>query len=184
MKKGQNEEMAYVRKHRVYMRVFRELRWQETSKPPICTSCADTNKGTKEHPNARCRWVAKEFHTYDDPELFAPTSPLEGVKLVLFQAASTSDPDANVMVLDVRRACFYAEATRRVVVELLPEEWQPGDEGKCGLLLKSLARYPRHCHELGEGVGGVPRVRRLCPGESKQVLLQTHHQVTHGGGAR
>ena len=42
------------------------------------------------------------------------------------------------MINDVKRAYFYAPATRRVFVALPPEDRGPGDEDKGGLLLKSL----------------------------------------------
>ena len=60
---GREEEMGYGRKHQVYVRVPREMCWRETGKAPVKTGWADTNKGTAEHPNVRCRWVAKEFNT-------------------------------------------------------------------------------------------------------------------------
>ena len=41
----------------------------------------------------------------------------------------------RLMVQDVRKADFYAPATRKVYVELPPEEQE---EGKVGLLQKSL----------------------------------------------
>ena len=59
---GWNEEMGYVRRHEVYIRVPREVCWRETGKAPIKTGWADTNKGTADQPNVRCRWVAKEFN--------------------------------------------------------------------------------------------------------------------------
>ena len=70
---GRALEMEYVRKHGVYERVPRSQRHRETGRPPIRTGWADTNKGTSTEPNIRCRWVAKEFRTHADPELFAPT---------------------------------------------------------------------------------------------------------------
>ena len=34
------------------------------------------------------------------------------------------------MSVDVRRACFYAKATRPVFMEIPIEDFEPGDEGK------------------------------------------------------
>ena len=76
----------------------------ETGCTAIKTGWADTNKGTVANPNVRCRWVAKEYRTDDRPELFAPTSPLEVVKLVMSKAASTDDLDMTILIVDVRRA--------------------------------------------------------------------------------
>ena len=135
---GRALEMEYVRKHGVYERVPRSQCHRETGRPPIRTGWADTNKGTSTEPNIRCRWVAKEFRTHADPELFAPTPPLEGVKMVISMAASTGNADTVLLIVDVRRAYFYARAQRRLFVELPPEDYQPGDESTCGLLKASL----------------------------------------------
>ena len=130
--------MSCVRKHELYRRAPREMCWRETGRAPIKTGCADTNKGAAAQPNVRCRWVVKEFNTGPRPDLFAPTSPLEGVKLVVSQAASTGKADTVLLIVDVRRAYFYAKSTRRVFVELPVEDDQPGDEGMCGLLQQCL----------------------------------------------
>ena len=57
---------------------------------------------------------------------------------MLSKAASTDDLDSTILIVDVRRAYFYAAATRRIFVELPDEDRQPGDDDKCGLLLQSL----------------------------------------------
>ena len=110
MKDARAEEMTYVKKHVVYERVPRSMCWRETGKPPISTGWADTNKGTTEKPNVRSRWVAREFNTGPCPGLYAPTPPLEGVKLVVSAAASSVDPDVVILIVDVRRAFFYAKS--------------------------------------------------------------------------
>ena len=43
-----------------------------------------------------------------------------------------------MLIIDVRRAFFYAKSTRRLFVELPIEDYQEGDEEMCGLLEKSL----------------------------------------------
>ena len=136
--KARDEEMGYVRRHRVYERVRRQVCLDETGKQPVKTGWADTNKGTAQDPNIRSRWVAKEFRTSVDPDLFAPTSPLEGIKLVISSAASTGRSDTVILIVDVRRAYFYAPARRRIYVELPPQDRAPGDESMCGLLRVSL----------------------------------------------
>ena len=136
--RARREEMEYVHKHRVYERIPRAVCWQETGRPPIRTGWVDTNKGTAEEPNIRSRWVAKEFNTGPRPDLFAATSPLEGVKLVISEAASSKRADTVLLIVDVRRAYFYARAQRRVFVELPSEDWQDGDEDRCGVLRASL----------------------------------------------
>ena len=142
VRKAREEEMQYVKKHAVYEKVPMSQCWKETEKNPIKTGWADTNKGTSECPNIRSRWVAKEYNTGPSPDFFSATSPLEGVKLVISEAASSKQKETVLLVIDVRRAYFYARATRRVYIEL-PE----GDGGgpgsrQCGLLRKSFVRHP------------------------------------------
>ena len=95
-------------------------------------------QGNSECPNVRSRWVAKEYNTGFRPDLFSATSPLEGAKLVISEAASSNQKGTVLLVIDVRKAYFYAKARRRFYIEL-PE----GDGGgpasrQCGLLRKSL----------------------------------------------
>ena len=42
------------------------------------------------------------------------------------------------MVQDVKKAYFYAPATRRIYVKIPDEDRGPGEEGLCGILRKSL----------------------------------------------
>ena len=86
----------------------------------------------------RSRWVEKESKTHARPELHAPTPPLEALKVVLPEIATGTGRGKVVALVDVRRAFFYAQARRRVFVELPPEDYQPGDEHMCGLLRYSL----------------------------------------------
>ena len=112
--------------------------WKETEKNPIKTGWADTNKGTSECPNIRSRWVAKEYNTGPRPDLFSATSPLEGVKLVISEAASSNQKGTVLLVIDVRRAHFYAKARRRVYIELPEGDGRGPGSRQCGLLRKSL----------------------------------------------
>ena len=107
--------------------------WAETGKAPIKTGWADANEGTASQPNVRSRWVAKEFNTGHRPDLYAGTSPLVGVKLVMSEFASSGRSDTVLLIIDVRRAYFYARAQRRIFVKLPAEDWQEGDENRCGL---------------------------------------------------
>ena len=138
VRKAREAEMPYVKKHAVYEKVPMSQCLKETVKNPIKTGWADTNKGTSECPNIRSRWVAKEYNTGPGPDLWSATSPLDGVKLVISEAASNNQKRTVLLVIDVRRAYFYAKARRSVYIEL-PE----GDGGgprsrQCGLLRRSL----------------------------------------------
>ena len=94
----------------------------------------DTNKGTSECPNIRSRWVAKEYNTGPRPDLFSATSPLEGVKLVISDAASSNQKGTVLLVIDVRRAYFYARTRRRVYIELPDGDGGGRGSRQCGLL--------------------------------------------------
>ena len=89
VRKAREEEMQHVKKHAVHEKgpSMRQC-WKETGTNPIKTGWADTNKGTSECQNIRSRWVAKKYNTGPRPYLFSATSPLEGVKLVISEAAS------------------------------------------------------------------------------------------------
>ena len=105
--------MGYVRKRTVYKRVPFSQCWSETGKGPVSTGWVDTRKGTDNEPTIRSRWVAEEIKTDQRPDLFAPTPPLEGVKLVVSNCASRRGAQGRakqtvLAVLDVRRAYFYA----------------------------------------------------------------------------
>ena len=138
IRKAREEEMLYVKKHPVYEKVPMSQCWKETVKNTIKTGWADTNKGTSECPNMRSRWVAKEHNTGPRPDLFSATSPLEGGKLVISGAASSIQKGTVLLVIDVRRAYFYAKARRRVYIEL-PEGYGRGPGSRqCRLVKKSL----------------------------------------------
>ena len=132
--------MAIVRQRGVYeRRPWGEAR-QKTGKVPIKLRWVDTNKGTESEPNYRSRIVAMEFKRDSRLDLFAPTPPLEAMKLVISNAASQDGPWHNrvLMAIDIKRAYFYAKSIRDTYVELPKEDYQNGDEHMCGLLKLSL----------------------------------------------
>ena len=95
------------------------------------------NKGDNINPNYRSRIVAKEIKTHARPDLFAATPPIEHIKYLISRVASSQRQrrPTLLMVQDIKKAYFYAPATRRVFIELPPEDAEPG---KVGLLQKSL----------------------------------------------
>ena len=76
--------------------------------------------------------------THARPQLYTPTPPLEALRDVLSEIATGTRGGKVVALVDVRRAYCYAPARRRVFVELPPEDYQPIDEHRCGLLQYSL----------------------------------------------
>ena len=102
VRKAREEEMQYVKKHAVYETVPMSQCWKETGENPIKAGWTDTRKGASECPNMRSRWVAKEYNTGPKPFLFSATSPLEGVSLVISEAASSNQKGTVLLVIDVR----------------------------------------------------------------------------------
>ena len=122
---------------KVWIKVDCEECFRETGKPPIKLRWVDINKGDNDRPNHRSRIVAKEIRTDSRPDLFAATPPVEHIKYLISRVASSqrSSRPTYLMVQDVKKAYFFADATRKLYVELPPEEYE---QGRCGRLLKSL----------------------------------------------
>ena len=140
--RARQEEMAFVRKTPVYKKVDRRVANEKGCKI-IKVRWVDTNKGTEECPNVRSRLVAQEFKGkgggISDFELYSAMPPLEAMKMVVSHAATKEKGQRRqLMVVDIRRAYFNAPARRPVFVEIPPEDWEPGDEGRCAELLASL----------------------------------------------
>ena len=136
VKEARKEEMEYVRKMRVWDKVPRA----SCIGKPIPVRWVDTNKGTEAEPNYRSRIVAKELKATspgDPVDLYAATPPLEAVKMIISHAAS-GDADRVLMIIDIRRAYFNAPTRRTTYVDIPPEDWEPGDDGKCARLNVSL----------------------------------------------
>ena len=91
----------------------------------------DHNKGDHQKPNVRCRYVACEVATHKDDSLFAATPPLEGLRLLLSQAAACEEKEyrssmgksrgrgrRKFLLIDVRKAHLHAVPVRGVYVQL------------------------------------------------------------------
>ena len=114
---------------------------KELGVPVIKSKWLDTDKGDPQNPNYRSRFVAMEINNKVIEGLFASTPPLEALKLLVSCAAMSLKEEEEkqmIMVSDIARAFFEAPATRRIAVELPPEDKDPS-EGDCvGILQKSL----------------------------------------------
>ena len=140
--KARSKEMSYVEAKKVWTLIPRKKAHQNGWKI-IPTRWIDINKGDQQNPNYRSRLVAKEFNNGAQEGLFAATPPLEALRLLISDAA-TSDKHKGtekvIMVNDVARAFFEAPVKRTVCVELPPEalsEANP-DQNMVGLLQMSL----------------------------------------------
>ena len=64
---ARREEVEYICRHKMYVRVPREACLRETGKATTKTEWAETDKGQPGKPNVRARWVAKETRHTPDP---------------------------------------------------------------------------------------------------------------------
>jgi hypothetical protein len=115
-------EINYAKKKRVWSKIPRAVARRNGWKI-VKTMWIDGNKGDVDHPNYRCRLVAKEFNDGEAAGLFAATPPLEALRLLLHDAATTGSGRERqvVMINDVSRAFFEAPMQRDMCIEL-PEE--------------------------------------------------------------
>ena len=80
--------------------------------------------------------MAKDFNKGEDPDLYTATPP-ELLRVLVSLAASRKGKDGGrwkLMVSDVSRAYFYAPSLKPTFVEICPEDFEPGDEHRCGEL--------------------------------------------------
>ncbi len=131
---ARQEEMRELEKHRVYEVVSVKECQRVTGKNPIGVKWVDINKGDEKNPEYRSRLVAQEINTDKREDLFAATPPLDAFKIILSIAVMK---DKALDFIDVRRACFHAEARRDIFVNLPKEDPQHGS-GKCGRLIRAM----------------------------------------------
>lgn len=146
-------------------------------------------KGDKSNPACWQRLVGREFNDHKDDSLYASTSPLEAMRIILSNAA-TVDPEAGeeeqreVMTNDISRAYFYAPAMRSVFMRL-PQEDEEAREGEVGRLhvclygTRDAARgWATHAH-------GTSREHRVQKGKRPSICrLQLRVEDLHIGPRR
>ena len=99
-------------------------RVKRTGKRPSGGKWVDVNKGDAEQPTIRSRYVAKEIAYRRSDDFFAATPPLEALRMLLSNVASSKD--LRVLVLDARKAHLHSQVDRLLYVDLPPERRQPG----------------------------------------------------------
>ena len=141
---AKKEEIKIAHEYDLYEKVPLRECYERTGKAPIGIKWVYTNKGDENQPQYRARLCAKEIKA-KDPYLegvFAPTPPIEGLRLLLSLAFTAEkgkrEPDC-IMVLDATRAHWHSPARREVYVELAPEDrMEAGDDQRCAKLRKSM----------------------------------------------
>ena len=126
VRKAREVEIEYVRRMKTYAKVPSAMAHRLTGKPLVKLRWVDTNKGTENDPNVRCRLVGMEFKRDARPEMFAATPPQEAARLIISWVASHQNE--CLMHIDVSRAYFHAPATRPTFIETAPEDFQEGAE--------------------------------------------------------
>ena len=142
VRKGVQDELRYMKDMGVMEEALVSDCVRDTGRPPISTRWVMVNKGDRERPEIRCRFVARELKALQEragefrDDTFAATPPLEAVRL-LFSLCMTGDTArrGKIVFIDVSRAHFHAPSRRTTYVQL-PTEW--AKPGVCGKLLKSL----------------------------------------------
>ena len=116
------EEVGFMQREHLWDVVPRN---QAAGHRIVSVRWVDTNKGTEERPEVRCRLVARDFNAgvdRDREDLFAATPPWELKRLLLSHAADREGGGVRkVMLVDVKKAHLYPPCREEVYIEL-PEE--------------------------------------------------------------
>ena len=114
VRKARDKEVEYIRKSKLYDIVPLSDCFRDTGKKPIAGRWVDINKGDLINEIVRSRWVAKDFKRGINHELFAATPPLEALRIIICQVATSSMDNKRMagnkrlLIMDVSRAFFYA----------------------------------------------------------------------------
>ena len=106
--------------------------------------------------------VGRELNFDERNDLLAPTPPLEAMKALISLCAKSEDgrEPLRFAPIDIKRAYFYAPATRKMFIKLPAEDCLPGGEEMVGELKLSLygtrdaamiwaKQYTQHLNKIG-----------------------------------
>ena len=144
VKKARLEELRYFQKMGVYERCDMTECWVYTGKNPIKTRWIDTNKTNDPLDESyRSRLVAKEYKTFERPELYSGTPPVELMRMLVSKVADgqvdkrrwcqkyfhrNADQNVVLMYTDISRAYFNAPAPQHKYIEIPDEDIKPGED--------------------------------------------------------
>ena len=165
---ARKEELREFRRIGVWSIVPEAECWATTGRGPIGGRWVDVNKGDKNNPDYRSRYVAQEIKDYQDTDMFAPMPPLEAKKALFSLMASEkhkSGKPYNLGFLDIKKAYLYAAARRAVYVKLPPEEAVPGHCAKLNVSLYGTRDAARNWEETyTKALRGLGFIQgRACP---------------------
>ena len=170
---ARRKEIKYIHSRKVYSYATEDDAFRLTRKRPIKLKWIDTNKGDRQNMNIRSRLVCTEIRRKGTEAVFSATPPLESLRALIARAASeppiaSSDP-YKIMLVDVSRAHFYADAVRHVFIQLPAEDPQSSVPGACGKLEKTMygtldaaERWGEHYAETLVKAGFVRGVASPC----------------------
>ena len=151
VKEARRKELEYFATKGVWAKRRREEAFEKQNKAPITVKWVDVNKGDDDHPNYRSRLVAREIRRAGEESFFAPTPPLESIRLVISLAATDlpgqelhdrrpdSEMRTQVSVMDIARAYFNAKVDPNDAIYVdLPNEDPDKKRGLCGMLLRHM----------------------------------------------
>ena len=121
---ARQKEISYFRAKGVWeLRPVSEAR-AKMGRRPISVRWVETNKGDDDNPNIRSRLVAREIRAPGEDAIFAPTPPLESLRMIVSMAATTltaqgwtpnwepdSDHRTQILMIDISRAYFNAKTS-------------------------------------------------------------------------
>ena len=91
---ARQKEIDYFNSKGVWeMRTINEAR-SRMGRAPISVRWVEVNKGDDINPNIRSRLVAREIRAVGEDAIFAPTPPLESLRMILSMATTTFAPEA------------------------------------------------------------------------------------------
>jgi hypothetical protein len=171
VREAMDEELTFMQKIPVFELAPIAECWEKTGKAPISTRFVNTNKGTDESPEIRCRLVARHFKPKgerDRYDLFASMPPFEAKKLLFAKAASQKPVWRSgrmrlkkVMLIDVKKAHLNGVLGEGEFAYIeLPKG--AGAPGQCGRLRRWLygmrpaaSAWEKDYSERLEGIGLV-----------------------------
>ena len=145
------KELDYFESKQVWELVPKSEARRVTGKDPVSVRWVHTNKGDNDNPDLRARLVARQMRGAGEDPIFAPTPPLESLRLILSLAA-TQMPDApahcreplsedrtQISLIDISRAYFNAKVDKdKPTYVALPAEHPQYQAGMCGRLLRHM----------------------------------------------
>jgi hypothetical protein len=137
VEQGEKEELARFRTMGVYEYVSLDKATNDPEGKFVKVKWVRINKGSREHPQVKCRLVAQELgYGQRMDELFSGTPSLLTLRLVLLHAAK-GGRNRGLMILDVKCAFLYGECRRVIYIELPTQDPQYGGEF-VGVLRKAM----------------------------------------------